>query len=304
MKYDVIFIISTQNNCNYFEYANFFSYFSHTRVTHVYATFLRTALYLPILFISDDKSIYLHLMNRKKIYLFLIAAILLCFTTQLSSAQVLGRIFKRGAPKPPKEQPAPKEKLFMEYFVDGNDTIFVETLPPAMIIDREKMSKIEWRDYYQRVHNFSKAYPYALFVAQVIKDTDDLFEREHYTKRQRDKYLNQLKDDLLKEFDPIFRQLTLKQGLMMIRLIDREVGMTPYYIIKDYLGGVNAGFWQGVAKLLKGNLKQPYEKEGEDHDLELLVGIWEAGEFDLLYWSIFGKDRPTIYIPERFRQSE
>ena len=243
-------------------------------------------------------------MNRKKIYRLLIVAMLLCFAPLPSSAQVLGRIFKRGAPKPPKEQPAPKQQYTMEYFVDGEDTIFVATLPPAMISERANMTKIEWRDYYQRVHNFSKAYPYALFVAQVIRDTDELFEKEHYTKRQQDKYLNKLKDDLLKEFDPIFRQLTLKQGLMMIRLIDREVGMTPYYIIKDYLGGVNAGFWQGVAKLLKGNLKQPYEKDGEDRDLEMLVEIWEKGDFDTLYWSIFGKDRPTIYIPERFRQSE
>ena len=239
----------------------------------------------------------------KKLRYILFIALAVLLSVEPASAQLLKRIFN-GTPKPPKEQPAPKQQYTMEYFVDGEDTIFVATLPPAMISERATMTKIEWRDYYQRVHNFSKAYPYALFVAQVIRDTDELFEKEHYTKRQQDKYLNKLKDDLLKEFDPIFRQLTLKQGLMMIRLIDREVGMAPYYIIKDYLGGVNAGFWQGVAKLLKGNLKQPYEKDGEDRDLEMLVEIWEKGDFDTLYWSIFGKDRPTIYIPERFRQSE
>jgi len=236
----------------------------------------------------------------KYIRYIILTGLLMFLSINPASAQLLRRIFN-GTPKPPKEQPAPKQQYVMEYFVDGEDTIFVATLPPAMIVGREKMTKIEWRDYYQRVHNFSKAYPYALFVAQVIQDTDNLFEKEHYNKRQKDKYLNKLKDDLLKEFDPIFRQLTLKQGMMMIRLIDREVGMTPYYIIKDYLGGVNAGFWQGVAKLLKGNLKQPYEKDGEDKDLEMLVEIWEKGEFDNLYWSIFGKDRPTIIIPDRFK---
>ena len=243
-------------------------------------------------------------MKKNIIYQFLIASAILCLAAQPSSAQVLGRIFKRGAPRPPKEQPAPKKGYIMEYFIDGNDTIYVATLPPASISARSKMSKIEWRDYYQRVHNFSKAYPYALFVAQVINDTDSLFVKEHYNRRQQDRYLNKLKDDLLKEFDPIFRQLTLKQGLMMIRLIDREVGKTPYVIIKDYLGGVNAGFWQGVAKLLKGNLKQQYDKDNEDKDLEMLVEIWEKGEFDDLYWSIFGKDRPGIYIPTRFRQTK
>ena len=116
------------------------------------------------------------------------------------------------------------------------------------------------------------------------------------------KYLNKMKDDLLKEFDPLFRKLTLKQGLMMIRLIDRECGQTPYYILKRYLGGTTAGFWQGVARLFKGNLKQPYDRFGEDKDLEELVGYWHRGEFGKLYWTIFGKEPPTIYIPERFRE--
>ncbi|MBR5019715.1 MAG: DUF4294 domain-containing protein [Bacteroidales bacterium] len=194
-----------------------------------------------------------------------------------------------------------RELKVMEYYVYQGDTIYVDELPPAVIHPRQTMSHRNWVKYYKRVHNFSKAYPYAVFVARVINQTDSLFEADHYTKRQQDKYLNQMKDDLLKDFDPIFRKLTLRQGLMMIRLIDRECGQTPYYILKRYLGGTTAGFWQGVAKVFKGNLKQPYDKFGEDKDLEELVGYWERGQFDDLYEMIFGKPRPEIYIPERFR---
>ena len=150
-------------------------------------------------------------------------------------------------------------------------------------------------------HKGRGASPAAGLDITEISGADSLFEADHYNKRQQDKYLNQMKEDLLREFDPIFRKLTLKQGLMMIRLIDRECGQTPYYILKRYLGGTTAGFWQGVAKLFKGNLKQPYDKFGEDKDLEELVGIWQRGQFDSLYEMIFGKPRPEIYIPERFR---
>ena len=189
----------------------------------------------------------------------------------------------------------------MEYYVYGNDTIFVDELPPAVILPRDKMKKRDWVKYYKRVYNFSKAYPYALMVSRVINETDSLFEADHYSKREQEKYLNQMRDDLLKEFDPIFRKLTLKQGLMMIRLIDRECGLTPYYILKHYLGGPAAGFWQGVAKMFKGNLKQPYDRFGEDKDLEELVGYWQADTFVDLYWAIFGGPPPEVYIPERFR---
>ncbi|MBR0222789.1 MAG: DUF4294 domain-containing protein [Bacteroidales bacterium] len=194
-----------------------------------------------------------------------------------------------------------RELKVMEYYVYKGDTIFVDELPPAVIHPKQTMSHRNWVKYYKRVHNFSKAYPYAVLIARVINQTDSLFAADHYTKRQQDKYLNKMKDDLLNEFDPLFRKLTLKQGLMMIRLIDRECGQTPYYILKRYLGGTTAGFWQGVAKVFKGNLKQPYDKFGEDKDLEELVGYWERGQFDSLYEMIFGKPRPDIYIPERFR---
>jgi hypothetical protein len=31
------------------------------------------------------------------------------------------------------------------------------------------------------------------------------------------------------------------------------------------------------------------------------VGIWQRGEFDNLYWMIFGKSRPEIIVPERYK---
>ncbi len=195
-----------------------------------------------------------------------------------------------------------KQINVMEYYVFQGDTIFMDEIPPAIIHPKQSMKHRDWVKYYKRVHNFSKAYPYALLVSRVIKQTDSLFAADHYTKRQQDKYLNQMKDDLLKDFEPLFRKLTLKQGLMMIRLIDRECGQTPYYILKRYLGGPTAGFWQGVAKMFKGNLKQPYDRFGEDKDLEELVGYWERGEFDYLYMWVFGKPRPEIQIPERFKE--
>ena len=215
---------------------------------------------------------------------FIIAAILLLAGSLQSSAQV--RLDSLD---------------IMNYKVTDGDTVFFDDIPPAMIHPKQTMSRRDWVKYYKRVHNFSKAYPYALVVSRVINETDSLFAADNYTERQKEKYLAKMKDEVLNDFEPVFRQLTLKQGLMMIRLIDREVGMTPYYILKYYFNGATAGFWQGVAKFFKGNLKQPYDRFGEDKDLEELVGYWERGEFDNLYIMVFGKPRPEIFVPERFR---
>lgn len=195
------------------------------------------------------------------------------------------------------------EQNILRYEIDARgDTIYVDEITPARIHPKTYLTKRQWRARARRVHNFSKAYPYALFIAQTIRETDSLFAARNYTERQQDKYLASIKDELLNNFEPLFRQLTLTQGLMMIRLIDREVGMPPYEIIRKYLGKVNASFWQGVAKLFKGDIKQRYEPEGEDADLEELCKAWNYGEFDDLYLWLFGKPRPEIFIPEKFRE--
>ena len=195
-----------------------------------------------------------------------------------------------------------RKGTLMEYTVIGTDTVYVDVLPPARIHPKEYMNRAEWVQYYKRVHNFSKAYPYALFVAKTIRETDSIFVARNYTKREQDRYLDTMKEELLKSFDPVFRKLTLQQGMMMIRLIDREVGMTPYEIIQKYLGNINAGFWQGVAKVLKGDIKRQYDPKGEDKDLEQLVRYWHDDEFDDLYEYIFGKPRPAITIPKQFQK--
>lgn len=194
----------------------------------------------------------------------------------------------------------PSVKYIMNYTVVDGDTIFLDELDPIYIHPKNTMSKKEWKKYYKTVYNFSRAYPYALFVSDVINRTDSLFNVDNYTKFQQERYLEKMKENLLADFTDIFKGLTLKQGLMMIRLIDREVGMTPYYIIKDYLGGANAVFWQGVAKMFKGNLKRPFDKYGEDKELEELALLWYSGEFRRVYKSIFWSDPPEVIIPPKY----
>ena len=58
---------------------------------------------------------------------------------------------------------------------------------------------------------------------------------------------------------------------------------------KGYKGGITAGFWQGVAKLFGSDLKKPYDKYGEDKNVEELVEMYHQGTFDFLYYSMFNK---------------
>ena len=72
-------------------------------------------------------------------------------------------------------------------------------------------------------------------------------------------------------------RLTLTQGKLLIKLVDRETQNTSYQLIKDYRGGFSAAFWQGIARIFGTNLKAEYDPYGEDALTEVLLLDIEAG---------------------------
>lgn len=188
---------------------------------------------------------------------------------------------------------AQQQKL-MPYIVEGTDTLFIDSLSPSYIYVGKKKGR-QWRKYYRLVHNFAKTYPYALQAGEVVLEADRTIRDENLRRLKKERYVNQIQQSIFDNYESVIRKMTISQGVLLIQLIGRETGLTPYDIIRDYKSGVTASFWQGIAKIFGGNLKRPYDPEQEDRAIEELVRLWNAGEFPGLYFSIFGKEAP---IPE------
>ena len=194
------------------------------------------------------------------------------------------------------------EDRYMQYIVDGKDTVYVDDLPAARVYEKLPRQKgREWRKYYRLVHNFSKVYPYALVARKLVAEVDSTIAADNLVRGRRDKYISRMQKELFDVFEKPMRNLTVSQGAMLMRLIDREVGKSSYNIIKDYKNGMAAGFWQGIAKLFGTDLKRPYDPDGEDEPIEELVQKWENGEFEGLYYSLFWQYPPVIEIPSKYR---
>ena len=82
---------------------------------------------------------------------------------------------------------------------------------------------------------------------------------------------------LKKKYPPVLKKMTLSQGKLLIKLIDRETDQTSYELVKELRGGFRAFFWQSIARLFGANLKDTYDKEGEDMMVEELIRLYEAG---------------------------
>lgn len=194
------------------------------------------------------------------------------------------------------------DEKMLQYIIEGKDTIYIDHIRASKVYSRlPKQKGREWRKYYRLVHNFSKSYPYALVARKLVMEADSTIAADNLKRGKREKYINKVQDELFEVFEGQMRSLTVSQGALLMKLVDREVGKSSFLIIKDYKNGIAAGFWQGIAKMFGTDLKKPYDPEGEDKAVEELVQIWEAGDFPAFYWSLFWKDPPELPIPEKFR---
>lgn len=198
-------------------------------------------------------------------------------------------------------RPLEEKRDFLPFIVEGTDTIYYDEITASKVYSRlPKQKGKEWRKYYRLVHNFSKAYPYAIVARKLVEEADSTITADNLKGVKRDRYVNEVQKELFEVFEGQMRKLTVSQGALIMKLVDREVGKSSYNIIKGYKSGITAGFWQGIAKLFGSDLKKPYDPEGEDALTEELVHMWEAGDFQAFYFSLFWQDPPQMPIPEKY----
>ena len=192
----------------------------------------------------------------------------------------------------------------MYYEVHDGDTTFFDTLDPIWVFPRGRGFKKsgDWRMEYRLVYNFNKVYPYALVGRKMMAQVDSTIAADATKRSQRNQYINQVEKELLSLFTQDIKTMTTSQGLLLMRLVDRECGMSAFEIIKEYESGFAANFWQIVAKLFSQDLKLRYDPKGKDAKIEELVKIWDAGNWDSFYYSVFWESpKKTVIKSERLK---
>lgn len=122
-----------------------------------------------------------------------------------------------------------------------------------------------------------KVYPYAQLTSKLLDEYDhDLAGIAK--KGDQELYLKLAEAELRAEFEEEIKGLTMTQGRILVKLIDRETGHTSYELVKQLRGSFQAWMWQGIAKLFGNDLKGEYDPEGDDKLVESVVRRIENGE--------------------------
>lgn len=149
------------------------------------------------------------------------------------------------------------------------DTIEAKTLAGVYVWGKSSLKdKEKWTRLRNAVY---VTYPYAKKAGYVFTDIEkNIFQSTD--KKFIRKYINSREKELKKEFTDPLSNLSVYQGRILMKLINRETGgVNCYNILKELKGGVTARFWQTVAFFFGGDLKQPYDAQGTDADIELIV---------------------------------
>ena len=122
-------------------------------------------------------------------------------------------------------------------------------------------------------------YPYARIAGGTINEITASLASVR-SKSQRKTYIKSREKELKKQFSDPLSNLSVYQGNILMKLINRQTGNNCYEIIKEYKGGFNARFYQTVAFFVGGNLKQEWDitENKLDRQIESIVkeidGTW------------------------------
>ena len=157
----------------------------------------------------------------------------------------------------------------------GNGLLPTYSLNPVDIHAR-RLSEDERRAYYRLVYNIRRTYPYAI-MAQRRMETYNALRAEGMRRKDDRKFFKneekQIREDFLKDL----KGLTKSQGAILLKLLARQTDTAAYFLLKDFRGSARAGAYQTLARLWGFDLKQGYDPQGADRDIETIVRMIESG---------------------------
>lgn len=153
---------------------------------------------------------------------------------------------------------------------DGGYMIPWIGLKEVIVVGRRIWKSPKEQGAYNRLrYNVLKVMPYALFAKrryeQLERDLASVTE-----KKEQKRLVKECDAEIKRLFNVEIKELTIMQGQILTKLIDREVGKTTYDVVKKTKGNFAAFSYQLIARVVGHNLKSTYDAR-EERDIESII---------------------------------
>lgn len=175
---------------------------------------------------------------------------------------------------------AKADTIFKGFIFPSHDSILHVNLGEIEIIRPFQFkNKRQAKKYNQLEEDVLKTYPLALIVSSELNLVNAELDSIYTNKYKRKTYIKWYQDYVYRTYIDSLKSLNTQQGKLLLKLIHRETGKTPYELIKSYRGGLNAIFWQSAAFMFGANLNSDYKPEDQAM-IEHIIRRYKAGEFN------------------------
>jgi Domain of unknown function (DUF4294) len=165
----------------------------------------------------------------------------------------------------------PNDTIPVPAMIHGNEWIPGNNLEWFYVSARYPKHLLRKRQEWTRLRNaIYVTYPYAKKAGAIMNEINATLSTIKNEKK-RQTYIKSREKELKKEFADPLTNLSVYQGKVLMKLINRQTGNNCYEIIKEYKGGFTARFWQTLAFVFGSNLKQPYNASTTEREMELIV---------------------------------
>jgi len=143
-------------------------------------------------------------------------------------------------------------------------------IPDVKIADtRIFKSQADYDNYRRLRYNVLKVLPYARFAGDRYRQLQR--DLALTSDRHKQKELIKACEIQIKDlFNREIKEMTISQGEVLIKLIDRETGNTSFSLVKDLKGSFTAFILQSAARIFGHDLKETYDPD-EQKDIEAIL---------------------------------
>jgi hypothetical protein len=164
-------------------------------------------------------------------------------------------------------------------FLPHDSMLHFNLRPIEMVAPYHFKNSREEKKYSRLETDILKTYPLAMIVGSELKIVNTEFENRYTTPSIRKNYIKWYQKYVYRTYIDSLKNLNEEQGRILLKLIHRETGKTPYELIKSYRGGLNALLWRSMAFMAGANLNSRYNPE-ENEMIEHIIRRYGSGEFN------------------------
>jgi hypothetical protein len=176
-------------------------------------------------------------------------------------------------------EPVKPDTTLVDFQYAPDSMIHINLKPVEIVSPYIFKNKREEKKYDQLMIDVKKTYPLSLIVGSELKLVNSELDSIYKDKKNHKNYIKWYQDYVYKTYIDSVKSLNVRQGKLLLKMIYRETGKSPYELIKEYRGGLNAFFWQSMAFLFGANLRSEYDPI-EDAMVENIILRIKSGEFN------------------------